>query len=138
MALVKINWQPDEKTLREFSEYWMFFLGMGAMPLALYRGHVAAAVALWTLAVVGRIVGAWRPQWLRPVFLGLTLLTWPIGWTVSHLAMAIVYYGVLTPVGLVFRLMGRDALQRRLDREATTYWEEYRPERDRARYLKQF
>src|SRR4051812_46883956 len=34
MSLVPINWRPDRKTLAEFSEFAMFFLGMVAAPLA--------------------------------------------------------------------------------------------------------
>lgn len=138
MSLVSINWQPDRATLRDFSLWWMFFLGMAAAPLALYRDHHAVAAAFWLAAVAGRLVGAWRPDWLKPVFLGLTIVTWPIGWVISHAALAIVYYGVFTPVSLWFRLIGRDPLERRFDPQASSYWEAYEPERQRARYFKQF
>lgn len=138
MALVNINWQPDRSTLREFSEWWMFFLGMVAAPLALYREHLVWAGLFWLLALVGRVIGLTRPDWLKPVFLGLTLVTWPIGWVISHTALVIVYYGVFVPVGLVFRLLGRDLMQRRFDRQADTYWEAYNPHGERARYFKQF
>ena len=80
----------------------------------------------------------WRPIALKPVYLGLTLATWPIGWVVSHLALAVVYYGVITPIALVFRLIGRDAMNRRFDRDATTYWEPYDPDRGLDHYLRQF
>ena len=144
MALVEIQWKPDDKTLREFSEFWMFFLGMVAAPLAFLEigwfafGGRPLAIALWLLAVGGRLVGAFRPAWLRPLFVGMSLVALPIGWTVSHLALAIVYFGVFTPVALVFRLMGRDALKRKLDRQAATYWEAYNPNQGRKRYLRQF
>lgn len=138
MSLVKINWQPPEKVLREFSEFWLFFLGMVFAPLSWWRGHDTAAVAFWIAAVIGRLVGVWRPGWLKPVFLGLTLVTFPIGWVISHAALAAIYFGIFTPVALVFRLIGRDALERRLDRSATSYWEAYNPNRGAARYFRQF
>ncbi len=139
MALVEINWRPDRKTLAEFSEAWLFFLGMVATPLAYFRGHPTLAAALWIAAVAGRLLGLARPEWLRPAFLGLTLLTFPIGWVVSNVVLALLYYGVFTPMALVFRLIGRDALQRRLDRDAPTYWEPYRPgEGGIGRYLRPF
>lgn len=138
MSLVQLNWRPDRKTLAEFSEAWMFFIGMLAAPLALYKGHETLAVVLWGVALAGRAVGFVRPQWMQPLFVAMSVAAWPIGWTVSHLAMALVFYGVFTPVGLFFRLIGRDPLKRKLEPQATTYWEAYRPDRDRARYLKQF
>ena len=41
------------------------------------------------------------------------VLAFPIGWTVSLVLLGLVYYGLFTPIGLVFRLVGRDALQLR-------------------------
>ena len=138
MAMMPINWRPDRKTLAGFSEAWMFFVGMVAAPLAWYRGRPGLAATFWVLAVVVRLVGLIRPAAIRPIYLGLTLATWPIGWVISHLALALFYYGVLTPVGLAFRLVGRDALRRRFDRGAATYWEPHNPDRGLARYLRQF
>jgi hypothetical protein len=138
MALVPINWTPDRTTLRQFAEFGMFVLGMVLAPLALWRGQTPAAIAFWVAAVVLRGVGLARPSWLRPVFVGLTALTWPIGWVVSHAALALTYYLVITPMALVFRIVGRDALQRRSNRRSATYWEAYDPDRGLERYLRQF
>ena len=136
--MIPINWQPGRETLAEFTEFWMFFVGMLACPLAWYRGHPALAAVLWTLAVAVRLIGWLRPAWIRPVFLGMTLASWPIGWAVSHLTLALVYFLVITPIGLVFRLRGRDPLQRSFDRAAPTYWEPYNPSQGLDRYLRQF
>ncbi|SIO31061.1 hypothetical protein SAMN05444166_3685 [Singulisphaera sp. GP187] len=138
MSLTPIDWRPEPKTLAQFSEISLFFLGMVAAPLASLRGQPTLAATFWVAAVACRIVGAWRPTALKPVYLGLTLATWPIGWVVSHLALAVVYYGVITPIALVFRLLGRDPLTRRFDRDATTYWEPYDPDRGTDQYLRQF
>ncbi len=138
MSLVPINWNPNRKTLAEFSEFGMFFLGMVAAPLAYFRGHTTLAALFWAAAVTGRLVGLVRPQWLRPAFVGLTVATWPIGFVVSHLTMALLYYGVITPIGLALRIAGRDPLTRRFDRAAPTYWEPYNPDRGMNRYLRQF
>lgn len=147
MSLVNVNWQPDRKILREFSEFWLIFVGMFLAPMA-YLGwgpfrhlggaNATLAAVLWGLALAGRVLGWLKPEWLKPVFLGLTLLAFPIGLVVSNLALMMIYYLVFTPIALVFRLIGRDALHRKLDRQAKSYWEEYNPDRGRARYLRQF
>jgi hypothetical protein len=138
MALVSINWAPDRKTLAEFSEFGLFFLGMVAAPMAYFKGHAAVAAAFWVAAVAGRLLGVAKPEWLRPVFVGLMVATWPIGWVVSHVALGLLFYGVIAPIGLVMRLLGRDPMTRRLDRAAATYWEPYNPDRGMGRYLRQF
>ena len=138
MSLAPIDWRPDRKTLAGFSEYAMFFLGMVAAPLAYFRGRPAVAAACWAAAVAARLVGVWRPTWLRRVYVGLSLLTWPVGWLVSSVALVLLYYGVVTPIALAMRLAGRDPLSRRLDRGAMSYWEPYPQERRPERYLRQF
>src|SRR5262249_40517286 len=116
----------------------MFFLGMVAAPLTYFRGHGILAGILWAAAVTLRLIGIARPAWLRPIYVGIMVATWPIGWVISHLALGLLYYGVITPIAVVFRVTGRDALARRLDPKATTYWEPYNPDRGIDRYLRQF
>ena len=66
------------------------------------------------------------------------VLAFPIGWTVSLVLLGLVYYGLFLPIGLVFRLVGRDALGLRSQPDATTYWTS-RPEMaDVRRYFRQF
>ena len=62
----------------------------------------------------------------------------PIGWTVSYLLLAAIFFLVLTPIGLVMRLFGRDPMLRALDRSAKTYWVPHNPGADPRRYFKQF
>ncbi len=136
--MLPIRWKPDRKTLGEFSEAGLFALGMVAAPLAYFRGRSSLGVAFWTLAVLIRLVGLVRPGWLKPAFVGMSLATWPIGWVASKVALALLYALVFTPIAIVFRLVGRDALNRKLDRDASTYWEPYRPDRRLDRYLRPY
>ncbi|MBX7167421.1 MAG: hypothetical protein K1X74_13915 [Pirellulales bacterium] len=134
----QLNWNPSDKTLREFAEFGMFLLGLVAAPWSLYRGHETTAIVFWVAAIALRGLALINPQWVKYPFLGLSLVTWPIGFVVSHLALGLIYFGIFTPVALVFRLIGRDALRRKLDRSAASYWEPYNPNRGPERYLRQF
>jgi hypothetical protein len=134
----RIEWDPDKKTLAGFSEVAMFALGMVAGPLLYLRGHAELAIAFWLGAVAIRLVGLARPVWLRPIFVGLTLLTFPIGWVVSSLAVVLVYLLVFVPIACIFRLIGRDALKIRLEPKASTYWEAYHPNQGLGRYLRSY
>jgi hypothetical protein len=66
------------------------------------------------------------------------VLAFPIGWTVSRLVLAAVFYGLFTPIGLVFRLMGRDPLARRPPHDVVSYWTEKPDRADVRRYFRQF
>ena len=62
-----------------------------------------------------------------------------VTWLTTRLILALTYYLVITPIGLLLRLFGKDALQRKIDPGADSYWIEREPEPlDRERYKKQF
>ncbi len=66
------------------------------------------------------------------------MLAFPIGWVISHVILALVFYGLFTPLALVFRLIGRDALVLRRSPSARGYWQPRPQVTDPRRYLKQF
>ena len=65
-------------------------------------------------------------------------VTFPIGWVISHLLLGLIYYGMFTPLALFFRLVGRDALKLKIDRNAASYWIETPTNPDPANYFRQF
>jgi hypothetical protein len=74
---------------------------------------VAAALAL--IAVFKpALLGGLNRLWIK---LGVLL-----GKVVSPIALAVLFYGVLTPVGALMRLTGNDTLRLKQDRGAQSYW----------------
>jgi hypothetical protein len=138
MALAGIDWSPRSEQLRQFALVAAAF----ALLLAcwLWRREAPPA-AVWTLitlgAGIGLLGGLW-PDSVRYLYTATMLITYPIGWLVSQLVLGAIYFGVFTPIALVFRLLGRDALQRRFEPEASTYWQSRPPAPEPGRYLRQF
>ena len=52
--------------------------------------------------------------------------------------LGLIYYLVLTPIGLLMRVFGKDPMRRRLDRTAESYWIERDEAAASERYFKQF
>ncbi len=138
MAMIEIDTSPSARTLRHFG--WMLLVFFGLIGgLAWWRFDApTVSRGLW---IAGASVGALYfavPRLRRPIYLGWIYAALPLGWLVSHAVMAIVYYGVVTPIGLVSRAFGRDALQRTIDRDASTYWIERSETAEPERYFEQF
>jgi len=72
------------------------------------------------------------------VYVAWTYAALPIGWTISHVILASVFYLLVTPIGLLMRLSGRDPMHRKIDPSAKTYWMERKNVTDPARYFRQF
>ena len=62
----------------------------------------------------------------------------PIGFVISHILLALVFYVVLTPIGLAMRLFGYDPMTRKLDPQATTYWVPRAGQESAQQYFRQF
>jgi hypothetical protein len=45
-----------------------------------------------------------------------------LGWLNTRLLLGVFFYLILTPIGLLLRLTGRDLLDRKIDPAARTYW----------------
>lgn len=148
MALVSVDWKPSEQHLKRFGDACIVvFVALGVWiwwRQSIFGLSVGsqfardAAVGLWSVAAVCGVLRLVAPRWLRPLYVMLMAAGLPIGFAMSHLAMAAVFFAVVTPTAVVFRLLGRDALGRNLEREATTYWRRRRPVVDTARYYRQF
>ncbi len=148
MAFIEIDWKPGERHLRGFGTgcvvafvalgAWVIWrhsvFGIGLAPETALR----VAVALWGLAALCGVLRFVAPRWLRPLYVGLMALSMPIGLVMSHVVVGIVFFGVVTPIALMFRLMGRDPMRRKFDRSARTYWTPRSAVVDVARYCRQF
>lgn len=139
MALLKINWHPTRKQLGDFGKIALVATALVSLLLWAIKGFGFK----WTLPIlaVGLITfvaSRTSEKLTRIIYLGLTMLTLPIGFVVSFILLAAFYYLVITPIGLVFRLMGRDPLCRKFDNTTDSYWLPHKPAETIDRYFRQF
>jgi hypothetical protein len=132
-----IDFRPSTRTLRQFAVLWLLFFGGLAIWEVMGRGDSVFGGLLALLAVTVAPLGWLRPQWLRLVYVGWMVLAFPIGWVVSRLVLAALFYLLFVPLGLAFRLARRDPLRLRR-RSVETYWAEKPAIRDVRRYFQQF
>lgn len=115
-------------------------LAFGAAGFVPTRGidpmHIAAGI--WGFGGLATLVIWLSPGFARAVYVGWMFAAEPIGWTISHAILGIVFYLVITPIGLVVRLLGNDPMCRKLDPSAATYWIPRKPVEDVKRYYRQF
>ncbi len=88
---------------------------------SLWRAHPLRAQVLGGAGALLLLIGGLAPSWARPFYRGWMTLAAGLGYVNSRIILGVMYYGVMTPVGLVMRLAGRDPLRRR-GRAAGSYW----------------
>ena len=140
MAVIEIDWRPDDRKLRQFAVVLLFSLGLAGAVAAWKLASVRhpAPITLWVLGVALAAIGLAAPKWIRPIYIVWMAAALPFGWVMSHVALSIIYFLVVTPIGLVFRLIGRDFMHRRFDRAAESYWIKRGLPGKAADYFRQF
>ncbi len=112
---------PSPRMLRQFAGLWLlFFGGLGTWQIKF--GDVELGCALLSVALVVGVVGLVRPSAVRSIFVAWMIAAFPIGWSVSLVLLAVMYYGLVTPLGLVMRLVRRDPLMRQRPADCASYW----------------
>lgn len=139
MALIDINWDPNRKDIRSFGLAGFVILTAVSLVLFFVKGfsfEVCLVIFLSGLVIFLTSIISFKLG--RLIYLGLTLVTFPIGLFISFLLMSIFYFGLITPVGVFFRLIGRDALSRKFEPDVTSYWIDRKKITDIKRYFHQF
>jgi len=136
MALFQLNLKPSTKELRWFAGLWLPLFG-AMLAWMLFRKFDDPLAALAIAGAVAAVASAGlaSPRIIRPVYLGMMRITFPLGWVISHVILFVAYFLVITPVGLVVRWF-HDPMQRLFDRAAPSYWIP-RQQPERSRYFRQ-
>jgi hypothetical protein len=130
---------PDitDRLLRQFAGLWLAVFNVLALVQGVGRGRLVLASLLAVLAAVPGLAGLARPRSVEPLFRVAMAVAAPIGWVVSHVLLGVIFYLVITPLALFFRLIGRDALARRATTGAASQWVPREPSTDPRRYWHQ-
>jgi hypothetical protein len=135
--MIDIDIKPDRKKLGTFG--WIttgifltfsiiFFINTGVLLIPL----IALVTAIYGL--IGAIV---QPNILKPFYITLICLSFPIGWVVSNLILTLIFFLGFFPMGLLLRLKGHDPLRKRFGKIGESSWIESNRIREAKTYYQQ-
>ena len=140
----EVNWNPGPQERRKFA--LSLIIGFPCIALVLLvigwlRGKgwnlpLAAAIGGGGLAMGSLLLAL--PQMARPFYVGWYFVACCIGTVVGNLALAIVFFVLVTSLGLLMRALSRRPLRKTFDKRAATYWQDAERVDDPNRYYRQF
>src|SRR5437763_1657688 len=102
--LSELPLKPAPRVLRQFATGWlMCFLALALKFGLLKHSHAGEILALISLVGILELIA---PRALRWPFVIMTVAAFPIGWVVTQLVLALMFYCVLSPLALIFRWRG--------------------------------
>ena len=140
----EVDWNPDRRDRRKFGLILAVgfpIMGMSIfLILRLITGEWRPAVPVG-IATCGAGLGlllALFPAIARPFYIVWHTLICVIDLVVTTTLLSVFFLLIITPAGLVLRLLGRSPIEKSFDREAATYWREAEKVKDPRRYYRQF
>ncbi len=131
--------KSDPKSLRKFGITMAVALPLLAGLLVWRGAGTVVGLALVAIAVLFLALGLLRPGALKPIHKAWMALAAVLGGIMTWVILSVLFYVVVTPIGLLARASGKDFLDERFRKEATTYWRRrvQAPE-DPGRYTRQY
>ncbi|MCH7764085.1 MAG: hypothetical protein IIB95_10140 [Candidatus Marinimicrobia bacterium] len=69
------------------------------------------------------ILGLFYPVSLKPINKVWMSLAIVLGWVMTRVILIILFYIVLTPIGIIAKLVGKKFLKLKIDKSSNSYWE---------------
>ncbi len=143
MSLVKLNWKPSPKELRQFGAiFGSGFLLIGLVKYFwiwnwLFERNEKLGLIFILIGIVGGAIGLTGTKLALPLYWVWIGIAFVLGNIMSRVVITLIYYGVITPMSFVARLLGRDKLQLK-KRAVQSYWQDISLPREPEKYERQF
>jgi len=117
--------------LKEDPKEWMKFtaalaLAVGALTIFLWKRQVVSRTVLTLVLLLASAtlsICLVRPTWFRRVYRVGMIVSFQIGQGVGSIVLTIFFWLVLTPIGVLLRLWGKDLLTMKRRTTNSTYWQ---------------
>jgi Mg/Co/Ni transporter MgtE len=130
----------DTPTLRRFGlVVGGVFVGIAA--LVLWRSNWVAGITAYLLGGLGFglvLAGGLAPAALRSVYPAWMAVALVMGTVMTTILLTAVFYLVVSPIGFLMRLAGRDPMNRRPDSRVASYWIDRTPESNDPKRMEKF
>ena len=114
--------KEDKRSLRKFG------LTVGVVLLlvgiVLYLIDKPAFVYLGVIGLLLILLGVSLPILLKPLNKAWMTLAILLGWFMSRVILTILFYLIVTPIGILLKIFGKDLLKLKTNDPLISYWEE--------------
>jgi len=108
--------------LKKFARVMFIALSILGTLVLLFGQVKTRAFWLFGIGLIFIILAFILPKWLKPLHTVWMMLAFFLGYFMSRILLSLLFYLVLTPIGFILKLFGKDILKTKLAPDADTYW----------------
>ncbi|MCF8241989.1 MAG: hypothetical protein K9J16_11430 [Melioribacteraceae bacterium] len=114
------NIKSDKKEIRKFG----ITIGIVLLLISAYLFYVesSAYIILASIAAAFILLAFVIPSILKPLQIIWMTIAVLLGFVMTRVILSVLFYLIVTPIGLIARLSGKDFLDRKIEREKKSYW----------------
>ncbi len=110
----------DKQNLKKFGiTMGIAFLLITLLVFFKHRHITLSASSISVLFFISALIA---PNLLRPVYILWMKLAFVLSWINTRLILALLFYLILTPMGLLIKLFRMDLLDKKIDKKRDSYW----------------
>ena len=115
----------------------IFLLIFGS--LNFFFGNQLMYLYLWVAAGLICLISILTPKLVKPIYKGALFVAHILGWINTRLFLGLIFYSLFTLIAIIFKIIRKDLLDRKIDRDLKSYWN-FREKKTTAKetYLRQF
>jgi hypothetical protein len=141
-----VNWNPDINERKKFGKTLIIgfpvlsivLLLLGWITSGSLNKNLEIACWIFCVGVALGLVSYFLPQFSKPIYQTWYFVGCCLGFVISNLLFSLMFFLVITPIGLIRRIFSKDSFPKTFDKSKKTYWNDAEQTDDMARYYKQF
>ena len=122
--------QPSQPTRKQFRNFGLMF-GVVLTGIGLYQLYNdTAETARYVLCMLGGVfflTGLATPMVLKPIYTVWMKIAFALGWVNTRIIITLIFFLVVTPIGLIMRILKSDLLAEKINKNTVTYWDDIEP-----------
>ena len=128
--------KPTRKNIRNFGiTIGLFLMILGGI---LFWKEIEDYIIVTFVGIVFIVYGLGLPIILKPIYLFWMIVSSILGWIMTRVVLSILFFTMITAIGLISKLFGKQFLDLKWDNSKKSYWDQRQGKPEKSSYENQF
>ena len=128
--------KPTRKNIRNFGiTIGLFLMIFGGI---LFWKEIEDYIFVTFVGIVFIVCGLGLPIILKPIYLFWMIVSSILGWVMTRVVLSILFFTMITAIGLISKLFGKQFLDLKWDNSKNSYWDQRQGKPEKSSYENQF
>ena len=119
----------DMKEVKKFGFFLTIFLLIISL-LSYFKGHETRSIVILCIDIIVLLANVFYVPIIKPIYIVAMKIALILGYINTKIILCVVYYLVFTPIRLIMKIVGKDLLDEKIEKNIKSYWKDREVKRD--------